>query len=174
MSPVNALNGCDRFEWLLSALVDDESESQLHLTDCAACRAAWLDTDAMMTEIAVGLPLGRAPDLRAAVTSRIAVTPSARVRKASWLPYAAAAALVIGAASLPLNWRGGRSTLSSASSTAALTLARQSTPTSLTGTAATYDFEDALIAGAADTEEESANLESRLFSGTAAGLPDLN
>ena len=174
---MSSLHGCDRFAWLLSALAEDENAAQAHLTDCAECRAAWTDTETMLAEIAVGLPLSSAPDLRAAVATRIAATPPARVRRANWLAYAAAAALVIGAATLPLNWRGGGSPFGSAArvvSAASATMARQSPPTSLTATAATYDFEDALIAGAADTEEESANLESRLFTGTADGLPDLN
>ena len=174
---MSSLNGCTRFEWLLSALADDENGAQVHLADCAECRAAWTDTEIMLAEIAVGLPLGASPDLRAVVAARIAAAPPARVRRANWLPYAAAAALVIGAATLPLNWRGGGSALGSAvrmASGASASEIRQSAPTSLTATAATYDFEDALIAGAADTDEESANLESRLFTGTAAGLPDLN
>ena len=171
---MSSLHGCNRFEWLLSALAEGENGAQAHLADCAECRAAWTDTEAMLAEIAVGLPLGASPDLRAAVTARIAAAPPARVRRANWLPYAAAAALVIGAATLPLNWRGGRSAFISATRVASVAIARQSPQTSLTATAATYDFEDALIAGAADTEEESANLESRLFTGTADGLPDLN
>lgn len=174
---MSSINGCDRFEWLLSALAEDDAAAQAHLIDCTACRAAWTDTETMLAEIAVGLPLGAAPDLRAAVAARIAATPPARVRRANWLPYAAAAALVIGAATLPLNWRGGGSAFDSAARFAAVASAsgaRPTAPASLTATAATYDFEDALIAGAADTDEESATLESRLFTGTAAGLPDLN
>ena len=174
---MSSLNGCARFEWLLSALAEDENGAQAHLADCAECRAAWTDTEAMLVEIAVGIPLGASPDLRAAVAARIAAAPSARVRRANWLPYAAAAALILGAATLPLNWRGGGSARGSAvrmASGASASGVLQSAPASLSATAATYDFEDALIAGAADTEEESANLESRLFTGAADGLPDLN
>ncbi len=174
MSPAK---GCDRFEWVLSALAEDDDGAQTHLTDCSECRAAWADTQSLLADIAVGLPLGSAPDLRAAVAARIATTPSARVRRTNWLSYAAAAALVIGAATLPLNWRVGGSSLRSVSATASaasIPSARQSPTAGLTTTAATYDFEDALIAGAADTGEDGGNLEARLFSGAADGLPDLN
>lgn len=161
---------CERFAWLLPALADADATARQHLDECAECHAEWAATATLLGEVAIGLPLRRAPDLRAVITARIAASPARQARRASWLPYAAAAALVLGAASLPLNWRGGGA-LSRESAVAQL---RHSTPAALTATAAPYEFEDALIAGAADTGEDTANFESRLFSGTADGLPDLN
>src|SRR6185369_15761395 len=147
---------CDRFEWLLPALADADEAAHSHLAECGVCRAQWTEISALLGEVAVGLPLGRSPDLRASVAARVASLPPARLRRASWLPYAAAAALVLGAASLPLQWRGAGSGVAAAD---------RSAPVALSTTAATYDFEDALFAGAADTELDGTTLEARIFTG---------
>ncbi len=157
---------CNRFEWLLPALLDGDGDAARHLDECVACREAHAGLRGLLEQLPVALPVGPVPDLRERVRRRIDRLPQASpswLRRNPWAPAALIAACLVVAVMVPVmrsRVPGGHAAPLSAASAA----------TSSNTVAAAFD--DALMNGLSP-DYDSSDLTGALLESVSPSSDDL-
>ena len=157
---------CNRFEWLLPALLDGDGDAARHLDECVACREAHAQMRDFLEQLPVALPVGPVPDLRERVRARIERLPQASpswLRRNPWAPAMLIAACLVVAVTVPVmrsRVAGGHSSPLSAASAA--------TP----GNTVAAAFDDALMNGLSP-DNDSSDLTGALVESASPSSDDL-
>ncbi len=158
---------CNRFEWLLPALLDGDPDAARHLDECVPCREAHAAMGDFIEQLPGVFPVGPVPDLRQRVRARIDQLPQASpswLRRNPWAPAMLIAACLVVAVTVPVmrsRVSGGHSTPLSAASAAV----------SESNTIAAA-FDDALISGL-QPDSESSDLTGALVESASPSSDDL-